>query len=135
MYFNTKAVNSRSIRSRASLEFLEEMKNTKMNDNLNMGTSLSMAAEHSLVTHPVGYHWDHFSKRGSGDVIENKICLVNVQKSNSHNQYALGRGGCGPGRFVFAILDWGSGLNNKTSKIDANVIAHNWSGYLDSITL
>ena len=64
---------------------------------------MSTIVQHSLVTHPVGFHLDAYSRQGHGDVIENKICLVNIQKSNKKCKNALGRGGYGPGRYVFEI--------------------------------
>ena len=143
MYFNTKAISlkRRCTRSRAALMFLQEIKDTqlKLSKDIVLGTYLSMAAEHSLVTHPVGYHLDAFSRHGSGDVIENKICLLNVQKSNCNSEYALGRGGCGPGKYVFAILDWGTGFTTKQSTIVCNIdvkdIENKWKGFLDTIPL
>ena len=53
----------------------------------------------------MGYHRDTFSDR-SGDKIENKILLVARDRSNLGSKNALGRGGAGPGLFVFALLDW-----------------------------
>eukprot|EP00957_Ditylum_brightwellii_P111250 8483331-Ditylum_brightwellii.AAC.1 len=50
---------------------------------------------------PQGY----FSKN-SGDKIENKVLLVATDRSDINVQFALGRGGPGPGIFIYAILDW-----------------------------
>ena len=75
-----------------------------------MGTVIALSVEHTLVTHPVGFHFDTFFHHGS-DVIENKICLWNFQKSDKTFPYAKGRGGYGPGNYVFAILDRGRGLS------------------------
>eukprot|EP00957_Ditylum_brightwellii_P185847 14149631-Ditylum_brightwellii.AAC.1 len=53
---------------------------------------------------PVGYHKDTFSK-SSGDTIENKMLLVARDGSDTNMQFALGRGGAGPGIFLYAVLD------------------------------
>ena len=97
---------------------------------------MSTIVQHSLVTHPVGFHFDAYSRHGHGDVIENKICLVNINKNNRHCTTALGRGGSGPGKYVFAILDWGNGLNHNTNTVsrltdhDCAQIQH-WPHFLD----
>ena len=57
--------------------------------------------KHTLVQHPVGYHLDFFHLDEPG--LENKQCFeCNLWKK----QYGAGRGGHGPNKFVFAILDW-----------------------------
>ena len=76
-----------------SCTFLHECLNIKKEVYLHLST----VVQHSLVTHPVGYHIDAYSRNGHGDVIENKIVLVNIQKSNKKCSTALGRGGPGPG--------------------------------------
>ena len=59
----------------------------------------------TLLAHAVGYHKDTFSNN-NGDKIENKILLVSKDRSDTSSQVALGRGGAGPGIFVYALLDW-----------------------------
>ena len=59
----------------------------------------------TLLAHAVGYHRDIFSNN-SGDKIENKLLLVSHDRSNTKSDVALGRGGAGPGVFVYALLDW-----------------------------
>jgi len=59
----------------------------------------------TLLSHPVGYHRDSFA-HNRGDKIENKILLISQHRSNKKSTIAMGRGGCGPGVFVYALLDW-----------------------------
>ena len=119
LYFNMKAKSSandcKCLVSKAALDFLNEMCDIPklLEINESWGVCLSLKAQHSLVTHPVGFHLDAFSAYRSSDMIENKICLFNVQKSDSSSKLALGRGGCGPGVFVYAILDWGRGMDSN----------------------
>ena len=57
---------------------------------------------HTLVCHPVGYHQDIFTN--DKPCLENKICFMTENLSEKY--LGTGRGGAGPGKFVFAILDW-----------------------------
>ena len=143
VYFNKKAtsLNERCARSKAAHYFLDEMWTirSKLNEGQVLGQNLSIAAEHTLVTHPVGYHLDSFSKNGGHDIIENKICLVNKQKSDYKSDFSLGRGGCGPGIFVYAILDWG--VSTSTQTMSSRVVASdmqknggNWDRFIDNIS-
>ena len=137
LYFNSKAEssNQRCARSKAACDFLQEMKGIMktLTTGQFVGQYLALAAYHTLVTHPVGFHIDSFSCHGNGDVIENKICLINKQKSNSITEIPLGRGGCGPGIYVFAILDWGSGKvdqhRSKMFAFDMKELIHNWDTF------
>ena len=64
---------------------------------------------HTLVQHPVGLHCDSFGKRTVRTVkmeihsLENKICFAHY---GLFDKFGIGRGGAGPGIFVFALLDW-----------------------------
>lgn len=69
---------------------------------------------HTKVQHPVGAHQDSFGKSKEEDdpdfkfkiySLENKICFHHPRL---FDRYGIGRGGAGPGKFVFAILDWQS---------------------------
>jgi hypothetical protein len=55
-------------------------------------------AQHTLVTHPVGYHRDYFKERQAK--LENKKCFI-LKGIAGH-----GRGGGGGKGLCFAILDW-----------------------------
>ena len=57
----------------------------------------------SLISSNVGYHFDAFQDVPS---LENKKCLT------WGNHDYVGRGGAGPNKFAFALLDW------KGSKVD-----------------
>ena len=57
--------------------------------------------KHTLVQHPVGYHFDYLHRNEPG--LENKQ-LFSSKRYNV--QYGSGRGGSGYNNFVFAILDW-----------------------------
>jgi hypothetical protein len=70
-----------------------------------VGFYLALNCRLTLLAHSVGYHRDTFSDN-SGDKIENKVLLVNKDRSNVGNKIAMGRGGAGPGIFVYALLDW-----------------------------
>ena len=52
----------------------------------------------TFVGHSVGYHKDTF--KSGVPVLENKICFFEPTITNS-----TGRGGKGPGKFVWALLD------------------------------
>ena len=82
---------------------MEEQKRHKFQKS--QGYYLAKNCSLALLTHAVGYHKDTFSKN-SGDNIENNILLVSKDRSNTNSTIALGRGGAGPGVFVFALLDW-----------------------------
>jgi hypothetical protein len=71
-----------------------------------VGYCLALNASHTLVTHPVGFHRDVFSS-GQAE-IENKLLIVSFDRSKLGEKLARGRGGAGPGIFVYAILDWGN---------------------------
>ena len=87
-----------------------ESKRSTRND---VGFWLAYNNPHSLVATPVGYHFDVF-KGGSRDrmknaQMENKIVLISSKDSNRNSMLALGRGGAGPSKFAYAILDHGTG--------------------------
>ena len=70
-----------------------------------------MRNKYTLVTHAVGYHYDVFGK--GVNLLENKVCFsLNTTEACTD----IGRGGCGIGKFVFAILDWRG--QNHARKID-----------------
>lgn len=127
--------------SKAALYFLHEVQDVKdkLNKEMGLGRYLAINVNHSLFTHPVGFHLDAFSRYGCGDVIENKICLLNVDKNNKTSEYALRHGGCGPGKYVYSILDWGSGVSSgkhtSDSGIDLNDDQQSWKSLLASIPL
>ena len=60
---------------------------------------VSLSNHHTLVQHPVGYHFDVFADRVPK--LENRMCFVDHQEKSS-----VGRGGAGPSKFVWALLDW-----------------------------
>jgi hypothetical protein len=67
---------------------------------------MAKESKHTLVMHPVGWHFDIFADNGK-DCIENKLCLVSWDRTDfSRTDLPLGRGGLGPGSFVFGLLDW-----------------------------
>jgi hypothetical protein len=72
---------------------------------MDVGYYLAKSCRLTLLAHPVGYHRDTFSNN-SGDKIENKLLLVSKDRSFAASKVALGRGGSGPGVFVYALLDW-----------------------------
>ena len=80
-----------------------------------VGFWIAITNRHSLVCHPVSFHKDVFANK-EGDKLENKICLVNFRRSNQKEELPLGRGGAGPGYYVFAIIDW-EGTKKKRRKI------------------
>jgi hypothetical protein len=55
--------------------------------------------KHTMVCHPVGYHLDVFNDKLPS--LENRVCFVHPRLAP-----ACGRGGAGPGVFVWALLDW-----------------------------
>ena len=70
---------------------------------------LAMDNLYTLVAYPCNYHYDVF-KKGQYS-LENKICFSFYSDSND-----IGRGGNGPCRYVFALLDWtnsGSGRRRR----------------------
>ena len=71
----------------------------------NMHFWTSASNRHSLVCHPVSFHTDVFAKK-QGDKLENKTCFALPQCASKCNVVPLGRGGAGPGCFVFASIDW-----------------------------
>eukprot|EP00978_Attheya_sp_CCMP212_P027972 scaffold95216_cov68-Attheya_sp.AAC.10 len=71
-----------------------------------VGYHLAMNASHTLVTHAVGFHRDIFSS-GQAE-IKSKLLMVSFDRSDLSETIARGRGGGGPGFFVYAILDWGN---------------------------
>ena len=70
---------------------------TKKQHLINM---LSLENKYSVVAYPVCYHYDIFKEQSPS--LENKICFS--FKADSYQN--IGRGGDGPGQFVFAFLDW-----------------------------
>jgi hypothetical protein len=60
--------------------------------------------EHTVVCHPVGYHNDVFRK-GATNYMENRIVLC-YKPSSRHDDVHRGRGGCGKGKYAWALLDW-----------------------------
>mmetsp|Transcript_23622 Transcript_23622/g.34712 ORF Transcript_23622/g.34712 Transcript_23622/m.34712 type:complete len:561 (+) Transcript_23622:138-1820(+) len=85
----------------------EEAKHMQQSDAFkkSQGYYLAKKCRITLLAHAVGYHRDTFSNN-SGDKIENKLLLVSHDSSNTKLDVALGRGGAGPGVFVYALLDW-----------------------------
>ena len=73
---------------------------------------LARRSKHTLVCHPVGYHWYVFAGRGN-DCIENKLLLLAMRRSQPGWSQALGRGGMGPGFFVWALLDWDAVIRQR----------------------
>ena len=76
----------------------------------------------SVVAYPVCYHYDIFKDRAPS--LENKICFSFASESNE----SIGRGGDGPGRFVFALLDWQnkvSGTRRRKFIAAGGLIGHN----------
>ena len=74
---------------------------------------MAKASKHTLVMHPVGWHIDIFADNGK-DCIENKLCLVSWDRTDfSRTDLALGRGGLGPGGFVFGLLDWDAPVRHR----------------------
>ena len=61
-------------------------------------TMYATKQSNSVVEYPAGYHVDVFGDKPS---LENKKCFILRHKS----EY-VGRGGAGPGKYVFALLDW-----------------------------
>ena len=64
---------------------------------------LVLLNKHTLVGYPVGYHLDVFAD--GEPALENRICFVNTGRGTKWGP-ALGRGGAGPGKFCWALLDW-----------------------------
>ena len=60
---------------------------------------VSLLNNFTFVGHSVGYHKDTF--KSGVPVLENKICFYEPTITNS-----TGRGGKGPSKFVWALLDW-----------------------------
>ena len=76
----------------------------------------------SVVAYPVCYHYDVFKEQSPS--LENKICFSFAAESDGN----LGRGGDGPGRFVFALLDWqneSSGRRRRRFIGAGGLIGHN----------
>ena len=60
---------------------------------------VSMSNHHTLVQHPVGYHFDKF--HGNKPKLENRMCFIDSEVDDD-----VGRGGAGPSKFVWALTDW-----------------------------
>lgn len=60
---------------------------------------VSAKNKYTMVCYPVGFHIDHFNK--GEESLENKVCFVHPRFKET-----CGRGGAGPGVFVWALLDW-----------------------------
>ena len=60
---------------------------------------VSMLNRYTMVCHPVALHLDKF--HGNEASLENKVCFIHNRKSDD-----CGRGGAGPGNYVWALLDW-----------------------------
>jgi hypothetical protein len=69
---------------------------------------VSCMNKYSMVCYPVGYHVDTFAKNKAS--LENKMCFV-VKSWNGTR--GCGRGGAGPNKYVWALLDWGVGAVDK----------------------
>jgi len=70
---------------------------------------LALWSSHTLVTHSVRYHLDVFAKirnKKGTDCIENKLLALHFLLSTFKGNLALGRGGAGPGIYLWALLDW-----------------------------
>ena len=61
---------------------------------------LASQNQYTLVEYPVAYHYDRFWN--GGDLLENKICFEYNSEGKDNN---VGRGGSGPNKFVFTLLD------------------------------
>ena len=81
---------------------------------------------HTLVQHPVGMHQDSFGKRSVRSVkqeihsLENKICFP--CHGGLFDKFGIGRGGAGPGIFVFALLDWQTQRPGRRRQAMRNVL-------------
>ena len=76
---------------------------------------LSLISKHTLVLHPVSFHRDVFANNGT-NCIENKILLLSNRRSDWSQTSALGRGGLGPGAYVFALLDWDANVKGRRTR-------------------
>ena len=78
-----------------------------MNKTKHLLKLLALRNKFSVVAYPVGYHFDIFKSNEAS--LENKICF-SFEADNTKDR---GRGGDGPGRYVFALLDWTNGGSNS----------------------
>ena len=62
-----------------------------------------MFVKFTLVCHPVGLHLDVLSDKLP--LLENIICF-SFDNNTEYLDSFRGRGGCGQGKYVFALLDW-----------------------------
>ena len=100
--------------------------------------------KHTLVQHPVGNHEDSFGtiKTTEGEKtgihsLENKVCFWHA---GNIDRYGIGRGGMGPNKFVFAILDWTNSRSGARRRAVYNAVADPprrvteafWRNFLDS---
>lgn len=69
---------------------------------------VSCMNKYSMVCYPVGYHVDTFAKNKAS--LENKMCFV---VKNWMGTRGCGRGGAGPNKHVWALLDWGVGAVDR----------------------
>lgn len=119
--YNLQSTTITPVSTRAALLILDEyckatelaQQYKKRSTRNDVGFWLAYNNPHSLVATPVGYHFDVF-KGGSRDrmknaQMENKIVLISSKDSNRNSMLALGRGGAGPSKFAYAILDHGTG--------------------------
>jgi hypothetical protein len=80
---------------------LQEMEDARQcsSDSLDILAFFGGRNKHTMVCHPVGYHLNVFSNNLPS--MENKVCFVLPGLAQE-----CGRGGAGPGVFVWALLDW-----------------------------
>ena len=79
----------------------------KVNDTSILVKLLAAQNHYTLVAYHVSYHYDVF-KKGEHS-LENKICF---EFDLEDGKIDIGRGGSGPTKFVFALLDW---INPKST--------------------
>ena len=77
------------------------IKNAKTQQRFERLCIISPRNSYTLVTHPVGYHQDSFG--GNKPSLENKMCFIHLRFKQT-----CGRGGAGPSKYVWALLDWRS---------------------------
>jgi hypothetical protein len=89
--------------ARATLDDLKEAQELS-GDVVEILCLVSCKNMYSMVCYPVGYHVDTFA--GNKASLENKICFIMKSWKGTRG---CGRGGAGPNKYVWALLDWGTG--------------------------
>ena len=77
---------------------------------------LASQNQYTLVAYPVSYHYDVF-KKGEHS-LENKICF---EFDLEDGKIDIGRGGSGPTKFVFALLDWTNSKSKASRRLQYQI--------------